>query len=867
MSEPTTPEPSSAAPTTPEPSSAEPTTPEPTSAEPTSVEPRPLTSTYRLQLHAGFTCADALEVVPFIHALGVSHVYLSPVLTAVPGSEHGYDVVDHTGINPEIGGQEALEELAAACHERGMGLIVDVVPNHMAMVAPFWRNAPLWEVLREGRTAPRAHWFDIDWDHLAGRLGLPVLGDTLAEVVSRGEISLDTGRDDEGAAAGIPVVRYHEHVLPLAAGTERIAQEHPDGPDSPAALTSVLDAQHWLLGSWLEGGELLNYRRFFEVDGLIGVRVEEPDVFAETHELLLDLHHRGVINGFRIDHPDGLADPTGYLEQLRSRLRPGTPVWVEKILEGTERLPQGWACEGTTGYDANAALSAALVDPTTTDVVTNAWVATGGEPEIHVEIERCKRLAVDQLLVPEVSRLMRRVREALPHHDPDRLCEALTELLVSVHAYRAYVRPGAPPSPHDEAMAAPLREGLARAVGAREDLRPELEALVGVLLYPQGCVSDPAAATDLCVRFQQTTGPVMAKGIEDTAFYRWHRLVALNEVGADPSVGLTPDGGVDRLHAWARHQAEHWPLGMTTLSTHDTKRSEGVRARILAVAGDWEAWSRLANLGRDAAEEHGLDPPTAHLIWQTLVGAGRVSEERLAEYLTKAVREAKQHSTWVEPDEDYETRVLSLAGEMVSEGEVAEAIGAAIRDNELTIRTLVLAQKLLQLTLPGVPDTYQSAGRVDLSLVDPDNRRPVDYDEMVERLERLDSTGWPTDLDDEVLWVTTRALRLRAWLPQAYGPGADYQPVDAGPHVLGFLRGGVAATLTIRAPRALGAAGGLGETRVPLPADTWIDALTGTEHHVHDEGGGAGSLLAADIFADRPVALLVRAHDLREGGR
>ena len=830
---------------------------------------RPLTATYRFQLHAGFTFADALEVLPYVDALGVSHVYLSPVLTAVPGSGHGYDVLDHTSISPELGGQEGLEQLAAAVHERGMGLVVDVVPNHMALVPEHWRSAPLWEVLRDGRHASRAHWFDIDWDHLDGRLGLPVLGGTLQEVLAAGEITVGTGREDEGAAAGQPVVRYFEHVLPLDPTSLR------EGEDDLAAL---LERQHWLLAHWQESPEVLNYRRFFEVDGLIGVRVEEADVFEATHALLLDLHHRGVIDGFRIDHPDGLADPTGYLETLRARLRPDAPVWVEKILEGPERLPDGWACDGTTGYDANAALSAALVDPTTTDVVTNAWVATGGEPDVHVEIDRCKRLAVEELLAPEVNRLMRLARRVLPHlvtpeDDVDRLREALVELLVAVHVYRAYIRPGAPPTPSDEQLAAPLHEGLERALAAREDLRVELEALAQVLLDPSAGTADPGAATDLCVRFQQTTGPVMAKGIEDTAFYRWHRLIALNEVGADPSVGLTPDGGVELLHTWAAHQAQHWPQGLTTLSTHDTKRSEDVRARILAVAGDWEAWSRLSKLGRDAAEEHGVDLPTAHLVWQTLVGAGRVSEDRLRDYLTKAVREAKEHSTWVRPDEDYESRVLALATDMVrgdeteDEGEVSLAIGAAIRDNWLTIRTLILAQKILQLTLPGVPDTYQSQGLVDLSLVDPDNRRPVDFEERVERLQRLDATGWPTDLDDEVLWVTSRVLRLRTWLPQAYGPGASYEPLDGGPHVLGFLRGDVAATLTIRAPRALGAAGGLGETRVRLPADTWVDALTGAEHHVHDEGDRRGSLRVADVFADRPVALLVRAHDLREGPR
>ncbi|WP_066641060.1 malto-oligosyltrehalose synthase [Serinicoccus hydrothermalis] len=817
---------------------------------------RPLTATYRLQLHAGFTCADAEQVVPYLHALGVSHVYLSPVLTAVPGSEHGYDVLDHTQVNPEIGGREGLESLARACHDVGIGVVVDVVPNHMAMVAPLWCNAPLWEVLRDGPTASRAAWFDVDWDHLGGRFGLPVLGEDLDAVLEQGQITLGTGRDDEGPAAGMPVARYYEHVLPLAPGTETM----PAG--TPQELAAVLDAQRWLLASWRDAADVLNYRRFFEVDGLIGVRVEEPDIFAATHELLLELHRNGVVDGFRIDHPDGLADPTAYLQELTDAVRPGTPVWVEKILEGDERLPAGWACSGTTGYDANAALSAALVDPTTTEVVSREWEATGGEPDVHTEIERCKRLAATELLRPEVARLLRRAVEALPALDPERLREALLEMLVSVHVYRAYVRPGAPPDEHDEAMVAPLFTGQERALAARPDLREEIDALVTVLADPQGCSTDPLAATDLCVRFQQTTGPVMAKGIEDTAFYRWHRLVALNEVGADPAVGLDAAHGVATLHAWAEHQAEHWPQGMTTLSTHDTKRSEDVRARILAVSGDADGWTRISQAARAAADRHGVDGPTAHLIWQTLVGAGRVDHERLSTYVTKALREAKERTTWTDPDEDYEARVLALADEMLAGGEVGDAIAATLADNVLTTRTLTLAQKILQLTLPGIPDTYQGSGVVDLSLVDPDNRRPVDYDERIARLDRLDATGWTGDLSDEVLWVTSRVLRLRAWLPQAYGPGAGYRPVEAGPHVLGFLRGDVAATLTIRAPRSLGAEGGLGDTRIPLPPDLWVDALTGAEHPVGEEGA-----LAAEVFAGGPVALLVRAEHLQEGAQ
>ncbi|MFK5635606.1 malto-oligosyltrehalose synthase [Ornithinimicrobium sp. LYQ103] len=818
-----------------------------------SLDRRPLTATYRMQLHAGFTLTDALQVLPYVEALGVSHVYLSPVLTAVPGSEHGYDVLDHTTVSAELGGREALVALAAAAHGRGMGVVVDVVPNHMALVAQLWRNAPLWEVLCEGRNAARAHWFDVDWDHLGGRFGLPVLGQPLDDVLAAGEITVDTGRDDEGPAAGRPIVRYYEHVLPLAPGSQHLADDLP----------AMLAAQHWLLGHWQDAADVLNYRRFFEVDGLIGVRVEETDVFEATHVELLDLHHRGVVDGFRIDHPDGLADPAGYLAMLRDRLRPDAPVWVEKILEGPERLPSSWACEGTTGYDANAAVLGALVDPTTAEAVSTAWFATGGEPDLEVEVERCKRQAVAALLQPEVARLVRRARESLPHADEHRLRAALAELLVNVHVYRAYVRPGdSNPGAEEADLQQPLLDAIERARSTRPDLHADLDQLGEVLLRPDSNAADAGAAADLCVRFQQTTGPVMAKGIEDTAFYRWHRLVALNEVGADPSVGERPEEAPGALHTWASHQAEHWPLGLTTLSTHDTKRSEDVRARILAVAGDADAWRALSAAGAAAAQRHGVDAPTAHLVWQTLVGAGRVSEERLHDYLTKAMREAKLHTTWVEPDEDYEGRVLALAQEMVTEGEVSEAIGAAVRDNAMTIRTLTVTQKLVQLTLPGVPDTYQGSGVVDLSLVDPDNRRPVDYEERVERLRRLDAEGWPQDLSDEVLWVTSRVLRLRGWLPQAYGPGGSYEPVEAGPHVLGFVRGGVAATLSIRAPRALGAAGGLGDTRIPLPQDHWRDALSGADHHVGEAGA-----LAVDVFASAPVALLVRARDLEEGPR
>ena len=374
-----------------------------------------MTATYRLQLHAHFTFAAAQARVPYLASLGVTHLYLSPILQAVAGSQHGYDVVDHGRVSDELGGEEALLSLAGTAQQHGLGLVVDVVPNHMAFVAPEFTNAPLWQVLREGRDAGTAHWFDIDWKSGGGRLGLPILGATMPEALAAGEITLDeirVGEDDPQQ-----VIRYFDHVYPVALGTE--------GED----VAEVLQRQHYQLANWRENDAMLNYRRFFEVDELIAVRVELPDVFDATHRLLLDLNHRGVIEGFRIDHPDGLADPEGYLRQLRRATVPGTMIWVEKILEGHERLPSSWACDGTTGYDALLAVSAALVDPATQPVVTETWVEAGGHPEVELSVQSAKRQVVDELLGPEVQRLTRRAREVLPDHDPHRLQQAVTELL------------------------------------------------------------------------------------------------------------------------------------------------------------------------------------------------------------------------------------------------------------------------------------------------------------------------------------------------------------------------------------------------------------------------------------------------------
>ncbi len=801
-------------------------------------DPRPLSATYRLQLHADFTFADAARVVPYLADLGVSHLYLSPILSAVPGSQHGYDVLDHSQVSAELGGRDGLVELSSVCRAHGLGVVVDIVPNHMALVAPLWRNTQVWEVLRDGPSAAHAHWFDIDWDALDGRLGLPVLGDTLNRVIASGQLSLDVGERHEGPAAGHPVIRYHDHVWPVASGTWR------EGDEAGA----VVQRQHYLLTSWREGGEFLNYRRFFEVDSLIGVRVEESDVFEATHRTILDLHHAGVIDGLRIDHPDGLADPAAYLDMLADHLRPGTPVWVEKILERGEVLPTDWSCAGTTGYDANAVLTIALIDPAGADEVGRSWAWAGGTPWVDDVAELTKREAVEDLLVPEVSRLHRLATAVLPEHDSDDVRVALSELLVAVDVYRAYVRPGHEPAPEDLQR---LHEAVERAVTAAPTVAEAITSLGRVLGSPDAGSADPGAAYDLAVRFQQTTGPVMAKGVEDTALYRWHRMVALNEVGGHPSQGRRP--GAEPLYAWARHQGEHWPRGMTALSTHDTKRSEDVRARVLAVSGDTAAWDKATRAAVATAIDHGVDAPTGHLVMQTLVGAGDISAERLEAYLTKALREAKLHTTWIEPETDYEARVQQIGREGLTTGSLHDAVAAAVAgsDDIEAIRTLVLTQKLLQLTLPGVPDTYQGTELVDLSLVDPDNRRAVDYVARVAALGRIDDGIDPQTLSEEKLLVTARTLRVRLHLPEAFGPGASYLPLDGGPHLLGHLRGGRVAALAVRAPHSL-APDGFGDHRVDLPAGTWLDELTGRKVEVQP-----GGLRVADALSAAPVALLV----------
>jgi (1->4)-alpha-D-glucan 1-alpha-D-glucosylmutase len=787
-------------------------------------ESRALSSTYRLQLQPGFGFADAAAIVPYLERLGVSHLYLSPILQAAPGSAHGYDVVDHTRVSEDLGGRAGLEALAGTAHAHGLGIVADVVPNHMALPAPEHLNAPFWDLLRLGRDSPTAHWFDVDWEAGEGRIGLPLLGAPVEELIAQGELSI-------GEHGGEPVLRYADHRFPLAPGSDT------------SDLAALLSRQHYTLASWRDKDSVLNYRRFFDVDTLIAIRVELDDVFDATHAVLLDLHRQGVIDGLRIDHPDGLTDPQAYLERLHEETG-GAWVVVEDILAPGESLPAAWPCAGTTGYDALRAIQAAMAPPVGTEL-DERWRATGGEPSLErVEIE-AKSLVVRSLFEPEVQRLARAaVAAAGDALERDVAAEALRELLSHVEVYRAYLRPGFAADPDELAR-------LARVAELTRHTRPDLGATIDTLERLLGdTMTTSAAGRDLIVRFQQVCGPVMAKGIEDTTFYRWHRLIALDEVGGDPRSLDSPDADV--LHAWAREQAERHPLGLTALTTHDTKRSEDVRARLLAVAEDLDGWDAAWEAVRQNAAEYHVDEPTAYLLFQTLLGAWPIERDRLVEYMEKATNESKQFTSWDEPDERYEFRVGDFAARCL-EGDVAQTLARVLEANEAPIRAATLGTKLIQLTLPGVADVYQGNEIVAPSLVDPDNRRPVDF---AGRAAMLGAGAFQlgADLSRDKLWVTSMALRLRRDLPAAFGPGAGYEPLASpSPHALGFVRGERVATVVTRWPGML-ARTGWREAAVTLPRGTWNDVLSGTTHVLDD-----GVVACEELLAELPVALLVKA--------
>jgi len=803
------------------------------------VTERPIVSTHRLQLEPGFTLDDAVAQVDHVAALGVSHLYLSPILQASTGSKHGYDVIDHTTVARGLGGDEAFARLVAAARAVGLGVVVDVVPNHMTTPTPLSLNRPLWSVLRAGRESPCASWFDIDWEAQGGRILMPVLGAPLEEVLAAGELTL-------GAHEGETVVRYYDHVFPLAPGS-----------DTAAPLGELIERQHYRLASWTIADDELNYRRFFDVTSLIAVRVEDPGVFDATHGLLVDHITSGAIDGLRIDHPDGLADPEGYLERL-AEVTDGAWVVVEKILEGDEQLPASWRTAGTTGYDALLRVGGLFVDPDGAAPLDDlSTQLLGGHQDLEAIITESKRWVVRVMLAAEVSRLMRLVGRARPDLEQAAAREVVEAMLVGMDRYRVYLRPGVPASASD---AAELESTVARGARPGVELSPAVVEAVLDLALGQGSSVDRAAQDEFVIRFQQTCGPAMAKAIEDTAYYRYVRLVGLNEVGGDPTrVGVSADS----FHTFAQGLLARSPRTMTTLSTHDTKRAEDVRARLAVLAERPAAWGEWMDEARSLAGDlrcEQLDVLTEYLLWQTAVGAWPISEERLQAYALKAIRESKLFTRWTEPNTAYEAAVESFVSGLVSRPEIVRHLDSWVEATAHETRANVLGQKLVQLTMPGVPDVYQGTDLVDLSLVDPDNRRLVDYGERRRRLARLDTGSAPADLDDEKLLVTAAALRTRRERSECFvGPEAAYQPLETtSPYAVAFGRGAGevidVVTVVTRLAGRLRDAGGYGESTLALPSGQWTDVLS--QRTV--EGGFVPLATLLGDLESLPVVLLVR---------
>lgn len=763
-------------------------------------------STYRLQIRSSFTLFDAAATVPYLKDLGVDWVYLSPILTAEQGSDHGYDVTDPSAVDPDRGGPEGLLALSKAAREHGMGVLVDIVPNHVGVATPA-QNPWWWSLLKEGRESPYAEAFDVDWDLGGGKVRLPMLGS---------DADLDKLEVKDGE------LRYYDHRFPLAEGT------YTEG-DSPQDVHS---RQHYQLMDWRRADAELNYRRFFAVTTLAGIRVEVPSVFEEAHAEVGRWFTEGLVDGLRVDHPDGLADPAGYLRWLKD-LSGGAYVLVEKILEPGEVLPQDFACEGTTGYDALADVDRVFVDPAGQQALDSLDASLRGasEPANYAEMIRgTKRMIADGILRSEMLRLARLVPESRGL-SVEQAADAIAEIIASFPVYRSYLPVGA--------------DVLKEACESAAAHRPDLDVAVGTLLP---LLLDPA--NPIAIRFQQTSGMVMAKGVEDTAFYRYTRLGTLTEVGAEPTeFAVDPE----EFHHRMQRRQQDLPLSMTTLSTHDTKRSEDARARISVIAELPQEWADTLETLRGLAPIP--DGPYENLLWQAIVGAWPASRERLQGYAEKAAREAGNSTKWTEPNEDFEAKVKAAVDAVFDDARVTRVVEDFVSRIDAFSAANSVSAKLVQLTMPGVPDVYQGSEFWERSLTDPDNRRPVDFDARRAELGKLDAGTLPdAGTEASKLLVTSRALRLRRDRPGLF---QGYVPVDAtgaaAGHLLAFSRGTDASsgalTLATRLPAGLDAAGGWRDTAVDLPV-AMRDELTGAAY-------GPGRVSLAEVLGTYPVALLV----------
>jgi (1->4)-alpha-D-glucan 1-alpha-D-glucosylmutase len=928
---------------------------------------RPIESTYRLQFHAGFTFRDAVRVLPYLRHLGITHVYSSPFLTARPGSMHGYDIIDHNAINPEIGSREDYDAWIAALKQHGLGQILDMVPNHMGVGT----NDNAWwnDVLENGPASRYAGYFDITWNssrpELRDKLLLPVLGDSYGDALENGKLRLafDAGRF---------TISYYDRVFPLSprsyakilgpgiedlesrlSGEEAALGEYqsilsavrnlPDrletDPERLAErqrekevvkrrlgqlvadnatvrefiaanvarfngtagettsfdlLDDLLSHQCYRLSDWRVASDEINYRRFFDINDLAALNMESEEVFEVTHRLVLAMLAAGDLDGLRIDHPDGLYDPAGYFRRLQESYAKATgserPLYVvaEKILAQGETLPANWAVDGTSGYDFVNVLNGLFVQPTSAATFTRIYEEWAGDATRFSELAyRKKSLILDTALASEAHMLTHLLDRLAQKSRRSRdftfntLRTGLQEVIACFPIYRTYIVDTVLDSDRK-----PIEFAIRHAALRNPLLSGQLFAFLRSMLlleYPASfSEADRAEQRRFAGKFQQVTAPVMAKGVEDTAFYVYNRLVSLNEVGGEPGrFGIAPEA----LHRYCRERQARTPRGLSPLSTHDTKRSEDVRARIDVLselpdewAGRAGRWAKSNEVHLKKVEDERVpDANEEYLLYQTLVGAwpmGTPSPEehadfvaRIQAYMRKALYEAKVHSTWINPHAERDAAVADFIAAILDEGRSA-AFLADFREFARHIGEFgilnSLSQTLLRLTLPGVPDTYQGSELWDLSLVDPDNRRPVDYARRSAMLADLDTAN-ARDLmakpeDRRVkLFVTSRALHLRREHPGLFTEG-EYAPLTAtgerAEHLFAFGRSHAGGRVVVAVPRLVAtlAEGGWKDTRLALPSSAkgWRNVFTGEEWR-------GESVSAAELFAAVPLALLVEA--------
>ncbi|MCW0328731.1 malto-oligosyltrehalose synthase [Pantoea ananatis] len=749
------------------------------------------TATYRIQFRNGMTFDRAAALVPYLKKMGISHLYASPIFTATRDSTHGYDVTDVNEIDPAIGGRAGFDRLVSTLKQAGLGLIIDIVPNHMAASL---ENGWWHDVLEHGKDSRYANYFDIDWSR---RLTLPFLGDDIDTVLENGDLAVK--RDPQ---TGKPALAYFESYYPLTPESWQGREEAVLQLRSKAGLEALHQQQPWRLMSWRDAARDLSYRRFFEVTGLVGVRVEDPTVFRDAHRLILELVHSGAVDGLRVDHVDGLADPKGYLTQLRREAGEACYITVEKILGEGEQIPSDWPISGTTGYEFIAALSHVLVNNHSLDALRQACESVSGQVvQMDDELRKAKCLMADRNFAGEFSRLMDLASAiAEGEHiavDPERLRSALRELLVAFPVYRTYGNAHGLPANDQQRL-----QAVADGVRASEHA-PDSHMLDFLLQIMQGDVASQstALANSFRTRFQQLTGPLMAKSIEDTLFYRQNSALALNEVGAEP---LQTQFSPQQFHHEMATRLTRQPDALSASSTHDTKRGEDARARLYTLTEAPQRWAenvaRWRELNRQAvgALEDGPapEPSVEWMLYQALAGvwpptldprdsAGLDAlAERFAGYVEKALREAKLRTDWTENNTAYEQAVLGYARHLLSPAnqpflqDFVEALQPFIHAGLVNS----LSQRVIKLTAPGVPDVYQGSEALDFSLVDPDNRREPDY-AVLEAMLGSATTALPGSHDSwlsgQVNQLATLALlNLRRDRPELFARGT-YLPLTA----------------------------------------------------------------------------------------